>query len=78
MLSNKWVQWILISLVITLIQRVVSGLMDISWFPTSNLTALIKTKKWAEAIYFIMNDAGTIISGAYLLRACGFIEFVKL
>jgi len=76
MLKNKFFQWLVVIVAVTIIKSVASGLLDVPHYPAEGLFALIDARDWASIVYFLTHDLGELVKGAYLLRALGFIEFV--
>ena len=74
---NKWFQWLVVIVGVSLIKAIVSATLGVSSYPAEGLFALIDTRDWASIAYFLIHDLGELVKGAYLLRAVGFIEFVK-
>jgi|GEM_PF-5228551 len=74
---NKWFQWLVIVVGVSVIKGLVSGGLGISAFPGEGFGKLIEARNWAGVIYSLIYDIGEIAKGAYLLRAVGLIEFVK-
>lgn len=75
--TNKWFQWLVIVVLISVIKGFMAGILGVSLPQAEYFSTLIETRNWAGGIYYLLNDLGTIIKGAYLLRAVGLIEFVK-
>ena len=75
--ENKLVQWIIVVVAATFLKSTASLILDVPLYRAENFLTLIELRNWAGATYFIVYDLCEIAKGAYLLRAVGFIEFVK-
>ncbi len=77
MLKNKFFQWAIAIVAVSIIKSVASAILGVPHYPAEGLFALIDARDWASIVYFLIHDIGEMVKGVYLLRAVGFIEFVK-
>ena len=75
--ENKIVQWIIVIVAVTFLKAIASTILGVPLYRAESFQSLIELRNWAGATYFIIYDIGEIAKAAYLLRAVGFIEFVK-
>ncbi len=75
--ANKIVQWIIVIVVVSFIRAIISDLLNVPLRPAIDILKLFSARNWAGTIYLMIYDLGELVTGAYLLRAFGFIEFVK-
>lgn len=76
MFNNKWFQCLVIIVGVSILRVLIAGILDVPILPAENLVRLIQARNWAGGIYFLIYDLGTIIKGAYILRAVGLVEFL--
>ena len=75
--ENRYFQWIIVIVIVSFIRALISNLLSVPLRPTVDILELFSARNWVGTIYLIIYDLGELIKGAYLLRALGFIEFVK-
>ena len=63
--------------IVSFIRAIISDILSVPLRPTVDILKLFSARNWGGTIYLIIYDLGELVKGAYLLRALGFIEFVK-
>ena len=75
--ENKLFQWIIVLVAVAFLKATASAILGVSLYRAENFLSLIELRNWPGATYFIVYDIGEIAKAAFLLRAVGFIDFVK-
>jgi len=76
-LSNRWVQLILVMLFFSIAKGLLSGILSIENYPTISVTMALERHEWGRAAFVMLYDLGEGAFMVMFLRAAGIIEFVK-
>jgi len=76
-LSNRWVQLILVMLFFSIAKGFLSGILSIENHPTISVTMAIQRHEWGRAAFVMLYDLGEGAFMVMVLRAVGAIEFVS-